>query len=125
MDHDLSRYPVFWQRILKNEDCKIGFFVTWFIALTILPTAGFYLGTIISPASNVGDVRHYWDLRIADMHYGGWCALIGLAIGCCWGLWMTFMYPVAKEREAALEAGHVPHHPGQHEEQSAETILEP
>jgi hypothetical protein len=123
MDRDFSNYPPVVRRILQNEDTRIGFVAMWAIGLAIFPTGGFYLGTIASPAGDVtvGDqvVRHFWDLRIADIHYGGYGALIGLILGVCLGLWATFRYPVLKEREEAYEADreHQIHHELTHKEE--------
>src|ERR1700684_1891847 len=98
-----NRSPVV-RRILQDEDTRIGFFAMWFIGLTIFPTGGFYIGTIASPASNANGINHYWDLRVADIHYGGTGALIGLALGVCLGLWATFRYPLLKEQENAFDS---------------------
>jgi hypothetical protein len=104
MERDVTKYPVWVRRIVGDQDSLIGFFAMWAIGLTIFPTGGFYLATIISPASNANGIQHYWDLRIEDMHFGGYGALAGLALGVCLGLWATFVYPAAKERESTLEA---------------------
>jgi hypothetical protein len=110
MDRDLSKYSPTVRRILQDEDTRIGFVAIWFIGLTILPTGGFYLGTICSPATNANGIAHYYDLTVADIHWGGTGALLGLAVGICMGLWATFRYPILKERENALEAGeHIDH----------------
>lgn len=110
MDRDPSKYSPVVRRILQDEDTRIGFVAMWLIGLTICPTGGFYLGTICSPASNFNGIDHYYDLRVADIHWGGIGALIGLALGICLGLWATFRYPVLKERENALESReHIEH----------------
>ena len=95
----------------------------WSIGLAIFPTGGFYIATIASPASDFNGERHFWDLRIADIHYGGYGALIGLGLGICLGLWATFRYPMLKEKEARLdeEWDHRTHHElSAHEETSAD-----
>ncbi len=119
MERDLSKYRTTIRRIVQNEDSLIGFFAMWFIGLTIFPTGGFYLATIVSPYSNANGIQHYWDLRVPDMHFGGYGALAGLALGICLGLWGTFVYPAAKERETAYEASreHEIHHELTHKEE--------
>jgi hypothetical protein len=124
MDRDLSKQPLVVRRILQNEDSLLGFLAMWAIGLAILPTGGFYIGTIASPASDFNGIRHYGDLRVPDIHYGGYGALIGLALGICLGLWATFHYPVLKEKEARMEEEreHAIHHElSDHEEISTDS----
>lgn len=108
MEDRTTNLPQPVSRIVKNEDSLLGFFVIWFLGLTIFPLGAFYFGTIASPASNVstpkGVVEHFWDLRVPDMHVGGWYALGGLALGICFGIWATFIYPRQKELDAAEDA---------------------
>jgi hypothetical protein len=114
MARDLSKYPPTVRRILQSEDTRIGFFAMWAIGLAIFPTGGFYIGTIASPNSDYNGIRHYWDLRVADIHFGGYGALIGLGLGICLGLWATFRYPILKEQEERYDAER--EHPAHHEE---------
>ncbi len=106
MEDRISKLPPTLQRILKNEDSILGNIVVWYLALTVFPTGGFYLGTIASPFNTKGEIRHYYDLHIDDIHVGGIGALIGLAIGICFGLFITFWYPRFKEADAAEDAAH-------------------
>jgi lysylphosphatidylglycerol synthetase-like protein (DUF2156 family) len=106
MEDRISKYQPTVRRILKNEDSRLGFVVVWYLSLTVFPTAGFYLGTIVSPYSNAYGIRHFYDLHIDDMHVGGIFALIGLAIGLCFSLWITFWYPKLKEADAAADEEH-------------------
>src|SRR5579862_269806 len=98
MERDVTKYPTTIRRIVQNQDSLIGFFAMWFIGLAIFPTGGFYIATIVSPGSTDNGVQHYWDLRLDDIHFGGYGALGGLILGICLGLWATFIYPAAKER---------------------------
>jgi hypothetical protein len=109
MEEKVSKLPITLQRILKNEDSILGNIVVWHLCLTVFPTGGFYLGTIASPSSNVTEpdgsvIRHFWDLHVSDIHFGGYGALVGLAIGLCFGLWITFRYPRIKELDAIEDA---------------------
>jgi len=106
MEHDVSNYPAPIRRIMRSEDTRIGFFAAWFLALCIFPTGGFYLFTIASPASDAHGIRHYYDLRVADIHFGGVGALVGLGLGVILALWMTFIYPALKEREDEWDSAH-------------------
>jgi hypothetical protein len=138
MEDRIAKLPAPIRRIVQNEDSLLGFFVVWYLCLTVFPVGGFYLGTIASPASNAFGIRHYYDLHVADIHFGGWFALIGLGIGICFGIWITFVYPKVKESDAledeatarrihqllskhdiiATDSGQQPEHVEEHPEQA-------
>src|SRR5579862_5752697 len=119
MERDVTKYSPVVRRIFQDEDTRIGFFAMWFIGLVIFPVGGFYLATIVSPASTQNGIQHYSDLRIDDIHFGGYGAIAGLLLGVVLGLWATFVYPLAKERENAFEAEreHLIHHELTHKEE--------
>ncbi len=80
------------QKIKDFPELKLALGFGWALGLTVAPSTGFYMGTIIGS-------KHVQDMQSQDISNGFLGAGIGLIVGLLFATTLTMVYPSLVEKE--------------------------